>query len=68
MARMLDWRDLIYYQSRQSGAVGLDYVYVGHLEEAFTACIQFIRTNHPEATLNYLGSNWGGEIYEVEEV
>ncbi len=67
MAKTLDWREFVYYQNEKSGGHYGDYVYMGHLEEAFTACIQFIREHHPDATLNYLGSNMGGEIYEVGE-
>lgn len=68
MARTLDWRDLVYYQTKQSGGRYNDHIYFGHLEEAFTACIRFIRAEHPTASLNYRGSDMGGERYEVEEV
>lgn len=65
MAHKLDWRELIYYKSRKSGYGS--YEYLMHLEEAFTATLGFIREHHPNATLNHLGSDWGGEIYRVEE-
>lgn len=67
---VLDWRDLVYHETKKDnlryGGTG-DYIYKGHLEEAFTACIRFIREHHPTATLNHLGSDMGGEIYEVTE-
>lgn len=66
VAVKLDWRELIYYKSRNSGGRN-SYGYLLHLEEAFTACLEFIREHHPNATLNHLGSDLGGEIYRVEE-
>lgn len=73
MALKLDWRELIRYKARQhhtasgTSPEAAHAYYTEHLEEAFSACIGFIRQNHPDATLNYKKADLGGPIYRVEE-
>lgn len=73
MALKLDWRQLITFKAKQhheASGTSPDARYAfyqEHLEEALSACIGFIRQNHPDATLNYKGSDLGGPIYRVEE-
>ena len=45
------------------GVTGGDYH--AHLEEAFTACLMLIRRQHPEATLEWVGSDMGGPLWRV---
>lgn len=70
MALKIDWRRLVSYQVRvtQNKLRSVDpYIYESHMEEAFSACVGFIRQHHPDATLNFNGSDLGGYLYEVRE-